>query len=314
MSRFALLAAICCALEILCGGAFAWSVTRGPYLQRASTSQITIRWRTSSATDSVVRYGTTPGNLDQTAAVPGYRTEHVVAVPGLGAASTYFYSVGNAAGPLAQGSDYFFVTHPVPGQAQATRVWVLGDSGTANANAAAVRDAFVNYNGGAHADMLLMLGDNAYPDGTDARNQAAVFNMYPATLRNTVLWPTLGNHNGHTAHSATQSGPYYDIHTLPANAESGGVASGAEAVLSFDYPNVHFVCLESSQTNRSATGAMANWLRNGLGATTPGMDHRLFSPSAVHQRVSQLRYRGRADCDAPESRADSRGLRCRSPS
>jgi hypothetical protein len=245
------------------------SLTRGPYLQRASASQITVRWRTSAATDSLVRYGTDSGNLDQTASSPTAVTDHTVTMAGLAAGTRYYYSIGNTSGTFATGADYYFETNPVTGTAAPMRVWALGDSGTANANAAAVRDAFIAHNGGsAHADLLLMLGDNAYNDGTDAEFQAAVFNMYPTVLRNTVLYSTLGNHDGHSADSATQSGPYYDIHTLPTSGESGGLASGTEAYYSFDYANVHFVCLDSYETSRSANGAMATWLQNDLAATT----------------------------------------------
>ena len=113
-----------------------------------------------------------------------------------------------------------------------------------------------------------MLGDNAYNDGTDSQYQAAVFDMYPETLRNTVLWSTLGNHDGHSADSSSQSGPYYDIHHFPTAAESGGVASGTEAYYSFDYANIHFVCLDSYETNRGTSGAMATWLENDLASTT----------------------------------------------
>jgi hypothetical protein len=33
--------------------------------------------------------------------------------------------------------------------------------------------------------------------------------------------------------------------TFPRNAESGGVASGTEHYYSFDFGNIHFVCLDS---------------------------------------------------------------------
>jgi len=243
-------------------------VSRGPYLQRASASQVTVRWRTDVATDSVVNYGTDSGNLNQTAQDPTSSTEHGVTVTGLLPNTTYYYSVGDSSTTFAQGPDFFFETHPSPGTGQATRIWVLGDSGTADANAAAVRDAFLGFNGGSHVDLWLMLGDNAYNDGTDAEYQAAVFDMYPTILRNSVLWSTLGNHDGHTADSATQSGPYYDIFTLPAAGESGGIASGTEAYYSFDYANIHFVCLDSYETDRSSGGAMATWLQSDLAATT----------------------------------------------
>ena len=48
---------------------------------------------------------------------------------------------------------------------------MLGDSGTAGASARAC--------GTRHTDLWLMLGDNAYPSGTDAQYQAAVFDFYP---------------------------------------------------------------------------------------------------------------------------------------
>ena len=50
-----------------------------------------------------------------------------------------------------------------------------------------------------------------------------------------------------TAGLRHEHGPDYDIFTLPKQGEAGGVASGTEAYYSFDYANVHFVCLESSE-------------------------------------------------------------------
>jgi len=114
----------------------------------------------------------------------------------------------------------------------------------------------------------LMLGDNAYSDGTDEEYQLAVFDMYQELLINSVLWPTLGNHDGHSADSATQTGPYYDIFSLPAAGQSGGLASGTEAYYSFDYGNIHFVCLDSYDSDRSKTGVMLSWLENDLLGTT----------------------------------------------
>ena len=69
-----------------------------------------------------------------------------------------------------------------------------------------------------------MLGDNAYVDGTDEEYQAAVFDMYPELLRQTFLWSTFGNHDGLSADSDTETGPYYDIFTLPRQGEAGGLA------------------------------------------------------------------------------------------
>jgi PKD repeat protein len=227
-----------------------------------------VRWRTSSAANGRVRYGPSPSDLSQSADDPTVGTEHLVSLEGLAPGTRYYYAVGTTDETLAGGdSSHFFLTSPPAGTAVPTRIWVLGDSGTANDNARAVRDAYYTFTGDTHTNLWLMLGDNAYPDGTDSEYQAAVFDMYPEMLRKSVLWPTLGNHDAHTADSGMLSGPYYDIFTLPRNAEAGGVASGTEAYYSFDHGNIHFICLDSYETDRSPAGAMVRWLEQDLMAT-----------------------------------------------
>ena len=243
-------------------------LVRGPYLQQSSEAGITVRWRTANARDAVLRYGTDRTNLNQIVSETTLSTEHLFALNGLDPNTRYYYSIGDSNGDYTSGDNYFFDTHPPKGSATPTRIWVLGDSGTADANAAAVSNAFTLFNNGHHSDVWLMLGDNAYDDGTDDEYQNAVFDMYPQVLRNTVLWPTLGNHDAFTADSDTQSGNYFDIFSLPTNGESGGVASGTEAYYSFDYGNIHFVSLDSHDTDRSADGAMATWLKDDLAANT----------------------------------------------
>lgn len=245
------------------------TLTRGPYLQMGHSNGMTIRWRSDSNSDSVVHYGLAPGNLNQTVTVAGSRTEHEVVLSGLSAATQYYYSVGSSAQTLAGGdSTYRFATSPNTGVSAPTRIWIIGDSGTANADAAAVYSAYLNFNGADSTELWLMLGDNAYSNGTDGEYQNAVFNMYPELLKRTPLWPTLGNHDGQSADSATESGPYYDIFTLPRNAEIGGLASGTEAYYSFDYGDIHFICLDSYDSNRSTSGAMMTWLENDIAATS----------------------------------------------
>ena len=245
----------------------AQTLVRGPYLQSGTASSVIVKWRTDEATDSVVRYGPDPDSLTPSASNSDSTTEHAVQLTGLSADVKYFYSVGTSSATLAGGDrDHFVVTAPVPGTAKPTRIWVIGDSGTANGNARAVRDAFLDFTESRDPDLWIMLGDNAYQDGTDTEYQAAVFETYPQVLRKIVLWPTLGNHDGHEADSATQSGPYYDIFSLPRNGEAGGVASGTEAYYSFDYGNMHFICLDSDETDRSADGAMMTWLAADLAA------------------------------------------------
>ncbi len=251
-----------------CAGLFG-QVVRGPYLQLGTPTSVVVKWRTNSATNSKVSYGADPAALTSSVTDGNSTTEHEVTVSGLTPNTKYFYSVGTTSGPLAGGdSDHYFVTSPLTGTEQPIRAWLIGDAGTANDNARAVRDAYQGFLGAENTDLLLMLGDNAYNDGTDAQYQAAVFAMYPQMLRNTVTWSTLGNHDGISANSSTQTGPYYDIFKLPTAGQAGGVASGTEAYYSFDYGNIHFICLDSHETPRALGGAMMTWLVADLQANT----------------------------------------------
>lgn len=253
--------------------AFAQQVVRGPYLQLGTPTSIVVRWRTDTPTESVVKFGIAPTKLDQTVTNKWKGTEHIVALEGLSPSTKYYYSIGNIAGSLGGGdASTNFVTSPPAGTRQPVRTWVIGDAGTASASGnvglqAAVRDAYYTFSRERHTDLWLMLGDNAYSSGTDAQYQVAVFEMYKDMLKQSVVWPTLGNHDAGSAASITQSGAYYDIFTLPTRGQAGGLISGTEAYYSFDFANIHYVCLDSMDTNRSPDGAMLTWLKADLAAT-----------------------------------------------
>ncbi|MEN8260288.1 MAG: metallophosphoesterase family protein [Pseudomonadota bacterium] len=242
---------------------------RGPFLQQATHDSIRILWRTDQSTGSEIQYGTKKGNLTKSVVDPASIKNHEVVLSGLRPDTKYYYAVIGEGGTLLAGDDakHFFVTSPVPGTPKATRIWVIGDSGTANANVAAVRDSYEKFTGSRRTDVWLMLGDNAYVNGTDSEYQKAVFNMFPEMLAKAPLWPTLGNHDGRSADSGNQSGPYYDIFSLPKRGEAGGIPSGTEAYYAFDFGNIHFISLDSFDSSRSKSGAMLTWLENDLAAT-----------------------------------------------
>jgi hypothetical protein len=245
------------------------TLTRGPYLQMGTPGSLIVRWRTDAASDSRVKYGPSPSDLSSITDNPTLTAEHVVQLTGLTPGTTYYYSIGSTATTLAGGDPtYFFVMAPAANSQRSTRIWVLGDSGTADANAAAVRDAYYSFTGTRHTDLWLMLGDNAYNSGTDSEYQAAVYNMYPAMLRKSVLWPTLGNHDTAGSTNPPADLPYFNMFSLPTAAEAGGLASGTEKYYSFDFGNIHFVCLDSMSSSRSTAGAMYTWLQNDLAANT----------------------------------------------
>jgi hypothetical protein len=242
---------------------------REPYLNQNTSDGMVVQWRTTIATDSVLEVGVLQGALTVAASDPTLTTEHRLVVTGLLPDQLYHYAVGDTAVRHA-GDDgsHTFNTAPLPGTVQPSRFWFVGDAGTANDDQRAVRDAFYTWTGARDPDLFLLLGDNAYGSGTDSEYQAALFDIYPATLKTIPVWSTLGNHDGYSADSATMTGPYYDIFDFPMAAEVGGVSSGTEAYYSFDYANVHFICLDSYGSDRLVGGAMLTWLESDLQATT----------------------------------------------
>jgi hypothetical protein len=255
------------------------SLVRGPYLQVGTPTSGVVRWRTDCPTSSVVRLAGPDGKsrlVEDAAPV----TEHEVPVGGLTPDTRYGYALGfRGAGDLTwlTGGDPETAFVTAPSQPKPTRVWILGDSGTKDDRPSAVRDAFAAFSRDRPADLWLMLGDNAYDRGTDAEFQEAVFDVFARPLRQMFLWSAVGNHETAQAHDLPRvaASPYFQIFTMPTRGEAGGVPSGNERYYSFDYGDVHFVCLDSMTTSaepnrlaRTFPGAMLDWLKADLAART----------------------------------------------
>ncbi len=236
-------------------------LARAPYLQNFNENRAVVRWRTAFPESSLVEFGGAPGALTQSVFDPTPVTDHEVVLDGLASHTTYFYSVGSAEVMRAGNDvDHYFTTFPAAGQPSPTRVWVLGDCGTGGPIQMAVRDAYLAWSAGQTTDLILLLGDNAYVDGTDEQYTRSFFNVYPESLRQIPAYSTRGNHE-------RNEGVYYNTFTLPAQGEGGGLPSGTEAYYSFDYANIHFVCLDSYATSRLVGDPMITWLENDLAST-----------------------------------------------
>lgn len=250
--------------------AYAQVFEREPYLQRVSDSTVIVRFRTASSISTTINF-----SPDQNTVVSGLTEgtptkDHRFQIENLTPNTKYFYQILNGGAQLTPNDgSYFFVTSPTPGTVKNTRLWVLGDSGRGNANAYNVKNGYLDYSRQTGlANLFLMLGDNAYNNGLDNEFTTGLFNVYPEVLRNTPLWPTLGNHDGYAKNLVSGEIPYYKSFSLPRNGEAGGIPSGTESYYSFDYANIHFVCLNSYDEIRSSNGAMANWLKQDLAAST----------------------------------------------
>jgi hypothetical protein len=280
-------------------------LARGPYLQFATTNSIHVVWRTEGPSLPVVRFGKQLNALNQRSEEvvtrvslgaegsqisPRWaplRTKENLALPKLHSApigtfqyearltglepnTRYYYVVLDGDHPLTTpDASFSFVTPPPVGTIQPVRFWALGDSGTGRKPQADVHNAMLAAvkRENKPLSFWLHLGDMAYGTGRDVEFQSRFFESYTQTLRSSVCWPTMGNHEGSISRGATGIGPYYDAYVVPRRGEAGGLASGTEAYYSFDYANIHFVCLDSHDLERKPTGAMAKWLKADLEKT-----------------------------------------------
>ena len=102
-------------MEVVRTGGRGAALTRGPYLQMGTPTEMTLRWRSSSTNTGRVRYWTTtPGsqtiNSDESTAT----TKHEKRLTGLTANTRYNYSIGSTDGTILQGTtdNYFYELLP----------------------------------------------------------------------------------------------------------------------------------------------------------------------------------------------------------
>lgn len=260
-------------------------IIRGPYVQLARDDGMTVVWRTDRALKSpevhfgllgqaaeqvckdqaiLRREGGKDGTLSGTSSEV---TQYEAQIDALKPGTVYWYTIHEGDSKISEKAH--FKTHPAVGQESPTRIWVVGDSGTGGPHQKRVHEAmrtFVRADRRA-LDVFLHVGDMAYTKGTNEQFQERFFDPYEETLKETVCWASMGNHEGHSSNGFTGVGPYYDAYVCPTAGEAGGVASGKESYYSFDFGEVHFVCLNSHDIERRPDGDMAKWLNRDLAET-----------------------------------------------
>jgi hypothetical protein len=213
------------------------ALIRGPYLQRNTSTNVVVCWRTDVAESSQVKFGTNVSDLNMMRTNASSALDHFVNIKPLTPNTKYYYSIGKIGAAAAGNSNVYFKTGPTLGTAHASRIWVIGDSGKTTNEVWNVRNKFVTWNADRHIDAFLMLGDNVYdgPEGdhgSDPRLTIAVFNTFSGILKKTVLWSTLGNHDADgdpsLPYSSSSRYAYYKAFNFPTQGECGGIASGKE--------------------------------------------------------------------------------------
>ncbi|NCG40548.1 MAG: hypothetical protein GWP30_06110, partial [Actinobacteria bacterium] len=175
------------------------------FLQQVSFDSAMVKWRDGPDT---IWFGKKPGALIQNVTASVDAQHKIAKLQGLSADTSYYYAFQKAAPEKAV---MRFRTAPKPGEVPEdgnTHIWLLGDSGTETENFAGryshkgeaidVMNGFLKYNASQAAneplDLLLLLGDNAYLEGTDEQWQGAFFDIYTDIIQGVATWPTIGNH------------------------------------------------------------------------------------------------------------------------
>jgi hypothetical protein len=268
-------------LQLVGNDAFAATLTRGPYLQMGNQNSITIRWKTSVASNSRVELGTTFGTYPTIVSDATSTTDHIVNISGLTADTKYFYRIGNTTNMGAADTDKFFTTLPPANTTRKIRIAAFGDCGrndnSFQSQTLSQYRAYLTSNSIDAPDAWLLLGDNAYNAGTDAEYTANFFGAYGSSiLKNHKVYASPGNHDyeNNATRQNDHAVPYYDVFINPTAAEIGGTSSGTEAYYSFNIGDIHFLSLDAYGNENSSTriydttGAQAVWVKADLAANT----------------------------------------------
>lgn len=250
-------------------------ITRGPYLQKISPTSATIRWQTSTETNSMLSYKNQQGQTFFSMGLDTPSINHEVTLQKLSPKSLYFYKIKSTEVALRWDSTQYFITAPLTGTSPKTRIWATGDCGNNSLNQFQNMQQQQAYLQGKAADVWLLLGDNAYESGTEYEFEHNFFNVFEPILKHTPLYPAPGNHDYASNYDRQNDHkiPYYDLFSLPENAEAGGIPSHTEAYYSFDYGNIHFLSLDSYGREDFATrlydtlGAQVQWIKKDLADT-----------------------------------------------
>jgi PKD repeat protein len=233
-------------------------LTRGPYLQSASATGITLVCRTNTPAAVTLRFGERAGPPWEGEITSPLDTTHVFELERLRPETSYVYELAAGERAMTAGEEYTFRTSP-PAQSRVPfRFLAFGDSGTGTLPQFDVADQIDRTL--PRPAFVLMLGDLVYEDGERELYDAKLFTPYAPLLRSTAMWPSLGNHDVHTEDGA----PYFENFYLPTQSGASGHPSGTENYYSFDHGMAHFACVDSQNSDSAPGSEMATWLEDDL--------------------------------------------------
>ena len=244
------------------GTAAAQTLTRGPFIQnpQALPTSATFVWWTNVAGDSTVEYGLTPA-LGSTLTVPtaascdvgAAGTCHLVTLTGLQTGSLYYYRL-RTNGVTVQSTTYFS-TLRAPTDSGDLFFTVIGDWGQGTTGQAQI----ANLQNAANPPMILTVGDNVYPNGTQSELDNNAMAYYQAPLQRAFYFPTLGNHDLNNVGVANwANSAHIKTFVLPTNSPE------PERYYSFEDGDALFISMDS---DGCCSAQQTAWLENLLASS-----------------------------------------------
>ncbi len=222
-------------------------LTRAPYLQALTQTSVLIAFRSASALEPSVEYGT---SLSYGASKAGpLGTVHAITLDGLTPGRRYYYRVRAGGETLAEGPDFFFETDAGRADGQLS-FFVTGDVGEPGGEQAVTGERVRVTQ--PRSELGLICGDVIYPDGEASGYDDNLMTPWSPILRNLAVMPALGNHDWHVDPDVNFAEQWY----LPNN----------EHYYSFDRGNAHFVALDTRNGNIWDRDNQVAWLRADLEA------------------------------------------------
>lgn len=257
-------AVVAAVVTAMAGAAAAQTLTRGPFIQnpQALPTSATFVWWTDVAGDSTVEYGLTP-SLGSSLTVPqvgscdvgAAGTCHTVTLTGLNTGSLYYYRL-RTNGAVVQNTTYFN-TLKAPTDPGDILFTVIGDWGQGTTGQAQI----ANLQNAANVPMIITVGDNSYPNGSqsDLDNNAMAY--YKQPLQRAFYFPTLGNHDLNAVGGASgwANSAHIKTFVLPTNSPE------PERYYWWEDGDALFLSVDS---DGCCSGAQTNWMQNLL-STSP---------------------------------------------
>lgn len=254
------------------------TLRRWPYIQSVTPTSARVIWTTTSGGTGTVRFRSPTGDWTEvTANAEAFNTERTedsedyvafdAALTGLQPSSVVCYEVLEDGVPLATGLGFRTAWTGAGAETgeRTVRILAFGDSGQSSDGQFALTALFEDED----YDLFLHLGDMAYGSGTFPEFEEHMFTVYRNFLHRVPSWPSIGNHEDKT----DRAQPYRDVYYLP---EQAMREDEQERYYSFDYGDVHFVSLDSTDGTvipiyldvaDRFTDDMLDWLAQDLAAS-----------------------------------------------